>query len=79
MRASFTEESVRPEFALLRVEGFVRSSGQGMAAHLGSAGSRLQLFERLRALPFPEKLIPLTILNALAGERLPVRKRRKRS
>ena len=43
-----------------------------MAAHLWPAGADHQLFQQLRPYHFPEKLIPLTILNALSGARLPV-------
>jgi len=52
---------------------FGRQSGQQppgarRPSHLRPAGAHHQLQQRLRPLHFPEKLIPLMIVNALAGK-----------
>jgi dTDP-D-glucose 4,6-dehydratase len=49
-----------------------RSSGACVPSHLWAAHAHHQLLEQLRAVPVPEKLIPLIIQKALAGEALPV-------
>ncbi len=43
-----------------------------MARDLRPAGAGHELFEQLRPYHFPEKLIPVAILKALAGEPIPV-------
>ena len=43
-----------------------------LPSHLRPAGDDQQLFEQLRAWHFPEKLIPLCIVNILLGRSLPI-------
>ena len=66
------DDRLRSALALLGLQGRVRSSGPRLASHLWAAGGRHQLLEQLWAVPFPEKLIPLIIINALEGLPLPV-------
>ena len=54
------------------VEGGFGSPGAGLSSHLWVADADYKLLQQLRAYPFPEKLIPLMILNALEGKPLPV-------
>ena len=60
------------KLTLLSVEGGLRSPGAFLAPYLRLAGLGLQLLEQFRPRHFPEKLIPLIILNALEGKPLPV-------
>ena len=57
---------------LRRVESCFRSPGSCLSPHLRLADSDDQLLQQLRPFQFPEKLIPLMILNARDGKALPV-------
>ena len=43
-----------------------------MESHLWTASCNNELLEQLRAVQFPEKLIPRVISNALKGKQLPI-------
>ena len=66
------DDALRAEQPVLGVEGRVRPPGARLSPHLRPADAHDQLLEQLRPVQFPEKLIPLMILNALAGKPLPV-------
>jgi dTDP-glucose 4,6-dehydratase len=71
--ASSPRNALRAFLALQRQQGGVRPSGPGLVPYLWPAGGALQLFEQFTGrITFPEKLIPLVILNALEGKPLPV-------
>ena len=65
-------DALRSELALFGLQGVVRSSRQGLARTYGLPVVVSNCSNNYGPYHFPEKLIPLTILNALAGERLPV-------
>jgi dTDP-glucose 4,6-dehydratase len=58
--------------APIGVEGGLRPPGARLPPHLRLPDAHHQLLEQLRAVQFPEKLIPLMIANALEGKPLPV-------
>ena len=66
------EDALRAQLAVRGVEGGGRPPGARLPPHLRPADADHELLEQLRAAQFPEKLIPLMILNALAGKPLPV-------
>ena len=71
---AFTEtHPLRAEQPLLGEQGGERPPGARLAPHLRPAGAHHQLLATTTGpIHFPEKLIPLMIVNALAGKPLPV-------
>ena len=71
---AFTETAhLRAEQPLLGQQGGERPPGARLAPHLRAAGADHQLLATTTGpTSFPEKLIPLMIVNALAGKPLPV-------
>ena len=63
---------LRTQLAVLGQQGGVRSPGARVSPHLRTAGHDQQLLEQLRPVHFPEKLIPLCIVNILRGLPLPI-------
>ena len=68
----FPRHSLRAQQPLCGVEGGVRSSGAGVSPHLGLPVLTTNCSNNYGPFQFPEKLIPLMILNALEGKPLPV-------
>ena len=66
------DDALRAELALLGLQGGVRSPGARLASHLRPAGADTNCSNNYGPYQFPEKLIPLMILNALEGKPLPV-------
>ena len=70
---AFVEETrLRSTFALFRLQGGVGSSRLGLGAHLRLPGLISNCSNNYGPYHFPEKLIPLMILNAVHGKPLPV-------
>jgi dTDP-glucose 4,6-dehydratase len=63
---------LRAQQPLFGQQGRQRPPGARLAPHLRPAGAHHQLQQQLRPFHFPEKLIPLMIVNALAGKPLPI-------
>src|SRR6266550_2399933 len=66
------DNAIQSKFAILGNKSRVRSPRKGMASHLQYASHRVELSNNYGPYQFPEKLIPLTVLNALDGLPLPV-------
>ena len=67
--APFTEtHALRAQQPVLGQQGGQRPPGARLAPHLRPAGADHQLLQQLRPLSFPEKLIPLMIVNALGRQ-----------
>ena len=64
--------AVCAELSIRGEQGGCGSPGTRLLAHARSADGHYQLLEQLRPRQFPEKLIPLMILNALEGRALPI-------
>ena len=68
--------SLRPRLcaqqSLRSIEGRVRPSGSGLSPHFGLPVLTTNCSNNYGPFQFPEKLIPLMILNALEGKALPV-------
>ena len=71
-RAFHEDTPYRAEFALFRLEGQFRPSGARLAPHLRPADVMTNCSNNYGPYHFPEKLIPLMIINALEGKPLPV-------
>ncbi len=57
-RAVHRDDALRPQLALLRIEGGGRPPRQRLGAHLRAAGADHQLLEQLRAVPLPREADP---------------------
>ena len=70
---SFTESSpLAPSSPYSATKTGARPARVELLPHLRAADADLPRLEQLRPYQYPEKLIPLMILNALAGDHLPV-------
>jgi dTDP-glucose 4,6-dehydratase len=71
-RRRWSRARLRAALALRRVEGRLGSPGARLRHDLRPADHAVELLEQLRAVPVPEKLVPLMIVNGVLGKPLPV-------
>jgi hypothetical protein len=75
----FCETTAYDPLALLRLQGGLGPSGARLASHVRPAGRADQLLAQLRPVSFPEKLIPLIIINASRPQAARLRQGRERA
>ena len=71
-RSALTEQTPYSPIPLRRKQGGLRSSGSSVRAHVRTPATISNCSNNYGPYHFPEKLIPLMILNALHGTALPI-------